>query len=405
MDEMSKSESDDENTDLSNPDNLRDVLFRIQTKLGGDKIPTANIQPNDDTKPLDEPPPVSAEATIQEPNTHKQEHNEAAKPTIEGQTFPSANTATNMSNEHYQGMARKVDRETRQVLRRVQDHLIHAQKSLGAIHETVDLMEVIHHPDNTLGELNYTTPRRKTAWVSADQIQHGIDNLIGKDRHARVVYIEGLLPPLFAKNLRKLNLSIERETPIMVYLHEGYENQSHIQLEEPKTPYNMRTEIVENVSDAAIWWYIWENAYYDVFTLGVEPIAVGKTLGAVKMGNQIDILLRRDNFPIGVARVTIHEKTAHIVTIAILREQRTAERLQLLQHIATYQALQHGCDLIFAPGETEDERKIARALGFMDFGSIVCYSAKKNSHHDKKNPDNEHKPMAQPILNLKRPIQ
>lgn len=390
MDENPNSEGSTKNNE-----SLRDALMRLQTKLQKPRrLPIASeLIPDDDTKPLDEPepsppePPVSASPmTLIADDDQNSDH--SAPSSVSG-------AAPN-----------KVDRETRHILRRVQDHLITAQAALGAVHETVNLMEVVYHPDNTYGNLNYTTPRRKTAWVSANQIQHGVDYLIKHNRLPRIIYIEGLFPPLFAKNLRKMKFEVESESSIMIYLRDGYKNQETAPLPKPRPPYNLRAKIVDDVNDAAVWWYIWENAYYDVITLGVEPLAVGRTLGAIKMGHQLDIILQRDSFPIGVARVTIQNGTAHVVGLAILREQRTPELLRILLHMATYAALERGCDLVFTPTDTDEDRHISRELGFMDFGSIVCYAAMDEHPSNQTTTEtHEQKPVAHPILNLKRPIQ
>ncbi len=293
----------------------------------------------------------------------------------------------------------KVDREARQALRRVQEHLLNAQLEMGAKHETLGLVEVVHHPNNGIGSLNYVTPRRKTAWVSAEHVRQGIDHLKSLDRVPRVTYIEGLLPPLFARNLRQLEMEIELETPLMVFLRDGFRGELPPRVDAADAPYDLQLETVTDVRSAEVWWYVWQNAYYDVLTLGVEPLFVGRVAQAAKMGKQINITALRDGFPFGVARATVHNNTAHIVGIAVFKEMHTPGVTQLLYQEVLHKALEQGCDLVFAPGEAESERQIVRELGFIDFGSVVCYAAQVAEKPNTQTDDT--KPLVQPILNLR----
>ena len=289
----------------------------------------------------------------------------------------------------------RVDRDARQTLRRVQQHLVNAPQHLGAQHEVVSLVEVLYHEHNPLSTLNYVTPRRKTAWVSAAQVQQGLDYLRERNRRPRVVYIEGLMPPLFARTLRGLDLALESETPLMIYQAEDGQPLPAA----PKPPYNVRVQVVDDVRSAEVWWYVWQNAYYDVFTLGVEPLFVGRTHAAARQGMDIDVLMYHDSFPFGAARLTIHQKTAHLVGAAVFREKRTPAVTRLLMQHALQAALRNGCDLLFAPGDDPDERDNLRALGFVDFGSIVCYAA--NTEPQANGKPHDAKPLVQPIFNLR----
>ncbi|MEL6149177.1 MAG: hypothetical protein AAFV33_15670 [Chloroflexota bacterium] len=365
-------------------DNVRDILERLQHKLQ-----TMGDESADETHP-------DAKATV--PPAAETASPAAADPT-EGEDEIATREDPAISGKAVRELSVKVDREARQALRRVQQHLVSAQMEMGAKHETVNLVEVVHHPQNPMADLNYVTPRRKTAWVSADQVKGGIDYLKSKNREPRVVFIEGLLPPLFARTLRELDLTVERETTLMVYLRDGFHGELPPETQVPKPPYNVRMETVTDVRGAEVWWYVWKNAYYDVLTLGVEPLYVGRNIGSIAMGNQIDIIAYRDTFPFAVARVTVHEETAHIANIAVFKEMRTPDVIHMLYENAVHVAMERGCDLVFAPGDDAVEREIVRKIGFIDFGSIVCYSAQSDSMPDYET--NDAKPLVQPILNLR----
>lgn len=290
-------------------------------------------------------------------------------------------------------------RESRRILRRVQDHLYYAHDNLGVIRETIGLVDVLHHEENTLASLNYVTPRRNTAWVSGDMIRQGLDYMVELDRKPRVQYIEGLFPPLFAKNLRDLNLEPEWEQPLMVYVKDGFNGGPPPVLENRPLLDGVTIEQVNDQRGIELWWYVWRNAIYDVLTLGVEPLFVGRDMASLKMGRQIDILMYRHGFPVGVARLSIQSHSAHILALALMREARTPEMTYQLQAAAVQAALERGCTLMYAPGETEADRKLCREMGFLDFGSIVCYTTA--SAKDAESQNYEQKIMGQPVLALR----
>jgi hypothetical protein len=122
-------------------------------------------------------------------------------------------------------------------------------------------------------------------------------------------------------------------------------------------------------------------------------------MAAIRLGQQIDILLHRQQFPAGVARVSLQpeNQSAHIVALALLREVRSPELARLLYTAALRAALARNCELIFAPGESEEDRDLCRALGFVDVGSMVCYV----QHGESPQEGHEDGVMVQPVLALR----
>jgi hypothetical protein len=294
-------------------------------------------------------------------------------------------------------MEESAERESRRVLRQVQEHLYTAHENLGALREELGLVDVLHHPSNTLPDLNYITPRRKTAWVSGKDVQRGIDYMNQIERTPRIQYIEGLFPPLFARTLIDLGLEAEKETPLMIYMPQGFNGTKPPSPTLPNMPEGIVVERVQDQRGVEMWWYVWRNAHYDVLTLGVEPLIVGRDVAALRMGQQLDIVLHRYNFPVGVARMSVQKETAHLLALALMREVRTPELTRLLQIAAMAAAVERGCELIFAPGESETDRRLCRELGFVDLGSIVCYAAKTGHVAEERDAS----VVAQPILTFR----
>ena len=122
-------------------------------------------------------------------------------------------------------------------------------------------------------------------------------------------------------------------------------------------------------------------------------------MAAITLGHQIDILAYRQGFPIGVVRVSVQDEhhTGHLVGLAVLKEARTPTMTRLLMAAAMRAALARQCTLLFAPGETEDDRRVCRDLGFVDMGSVVAYGARPED--PLKGTDDG--VLAQPILALR----
>lgn len=286
------------------------------------------------------------------------------------------------------------EKESRRLLRQVQDHLFQAHANLGAVRETLGMVEVLHHPTDPTATLNYATPRRNTAWISGKMVEQGLERLRQLGRVPRVQYIERLYPPLFAQTLRDLHLTVERETPLMIYKTDGIHGKTPPSLASATMPDGVAMQLVNDRRGIELWWYVWRNAFYDVLTLGVEPLFVGRDLAALKLGHQTDILVYRYSFPVGVARLSILGETAHLVAAALLREVRSPAMTRALVLTALKTAADRGSTLIFVPGDSDTDRHLLRELGFVDFGAMVCYAA-ETAREENHEPDVE-----QPLLSL-----
>lgn len=282
-------------------------------------------------------------------------------------------------------MDRDEQRESRTILRRIEAHLRQSHLDMGAKEEPQGFVDVIHHENSHLRTLNYVTPRRNTAWVSGNHIQQGIDVLREKERRVRVRFVEGLYPPIFTRALRDLKLQVEEETPIMVYKKKN----------EPRKlasyPSDVSFTSAKTSRDLSIWWYVWRNAYYDVSVSSVEPLLIGRDMQDVYFGKQINMVMYRHNYPMGVIRLTFHEGSAHLVAHALLKELRQPEWEKVIRTVALDVALTRGADLIFVEGKSDDERKLYRDMGFIDSGSIVSYAEITRQTLDEEESDDNRK--------------
>lgn len=289
-------------------------------------------------------------------------------------------------------------KQTRTALRQVQDHLLQAQLNFGAQHEAVGMVEVVHHPESALPQFNYVTPRRNTAWVSGSYVKQGLSRLSELERQPRVRYIEALFPPIFARTLRDLGLEVVCETPLMIYYAEGFDGAKPI-APEVNPPAGLTLETVRDQRGARLWRYVWDSVFFEVVTLGLEPVNADDAMRAIKRGDQSDIILFREQTPIGVVRLTLQaaSKSGHVVACALTHDAHTTENMRLLLAAALTAALERGCEIVFAPGQSEANRAACRSLGFVDVSSVICYAA-PDDKTDEKGDDER---LVQPVLALR----
>ncbi|PJF40296.1 MAG: hypothetical protein D6737_09750 [Chloroflexi bacterium] len=288
-------------------------------------------------------------------------------------------------------------KQSRRVLRRIHEHLLAAHTMLGVRSETMNMVDVVYHPSIMLASLNYVTPRRKTAWVPGHDIEAGLERLSMMKRVPRVQFIEGLYPPLFAKTLRELNMIVERETPIMAYVLQQHGD--GVTLELPRPPQGMTVEVVGDDRGHDYWRDSSRDTFvdYDVATFGVEPLLIVPNAGLLDKNMQLDIMVQDSGLPIGIARLSIQGKTAHILALALTKTGRNPDVAHLLRVGATLIALRRGCTLVFAPGHTDEDRYMLRKAGFGDYGSIILYTV--GSSHQPEESNN--RVLEQSVLSLR----
>lgn len=281
-------------------------------------------------------------------------------------------------------------KETRRELRLVQAHLIQSRLHRGAAFESHGFIDLIYHSESRDGYVNYITPRKNTAWISAKDVEAGLKILRERERTARIEYIEGLFLPQFAKTLIELGLQAEHETPLMLL------SVSEKPARSGALPDGIAFSEATDAQSAGVWWYIFRCAYYDVLTHTAPPEVIGRDLYHIAQGQQTNWLVYRQGIPVGAVRVThnTENQTAHIEDIALMHEIRSARLYKaLIQHVIT-DAIQRGASLIFTAGT--DEREILREYGFFDCGSVICY-AENLSRKDMNN----HGTMEQPVLTIR----
>jgi GNAT superfamily N-acetyltransferase len=271
-------------------------------------------------------------------------------------------------------------KQTRQILRQVQSHLMEVHLNRGADQEQAGLVEVLHHPNSTAPELNYVTPRKNTAWVSMPEVMNGLKVLKGYERALRVMFIEGLFIPAFGDRLSSIGLARESELRVMALQLDPLEIEtlSPDEYDSDQTT-SMGTTTFINVSsraESALWWYLWRNAHYDVVTQTAELRFIESSYNEITEGHQFDLIMRVGGIPAGVASLTLSadRTSAQVSAFALAREMRSLPHAQQLLEELIAQTKARGISLIFFAKMDVLLNTAGHALGFVDCGGIVCYS-------------------------------
>ena len=283
------------------------------------------------------------------------------------------------------------DRELRRVrkaiLRRIQDYLYDAHDSLGADCETVDMVDVLHHEGSRVGSLNYLTPRRGVGWVSGQMVARGLEQMQDQMRRGRVRIIGDLFPPMFGKIMDDLGLRVEWQEPLTVYVRDGLNGQPSQAIEMPPLPQGL--QISSEHQRSSLWRYIQHSPHYNVTVSNVEPLFVDQD-----SSSHIDVTLSECGFPVGVARIGVQKDVGHILAYALTQHSYNDSLARILQTAALQAALDEGCALVFSQGGSAADQQLRQDLGFLDFGSMICYAASPSGANEEYHDDE----LGQPVL-------
>ncbi len=278
-------------------------------------------------------------------------------------------------------------KQTRQILRQVQSHLMDVHLHQGAVQEQVGLVDVVYHPDSANPDLNYVTPRKSTAWVSMPEVINGLKVLKGYQRALRVMFIEGLFIPAFGDRIASIGLERASETRVMAVRFDPQE----IDTQSPDEDRNDRTLPagiegtptfirVSSRAEVALWWYLWRNAHYDVVTRTAELRFIESTYERIQSGHQVDLIMRIGGIPVGVASLTLNtdRTSAQLSAFALSREKRSLPHAMQLLDEAVQQAQDSGVSLMFFAADDVLLHTVSQSYGFVDCGGVVCYAETNN---------------------------
>lgn len=267
----------------------------------------------------------------------------------------------------------------RTMLRRIEEHNLLAQLDTGALCETVNMMEIIHHPEDARAEANYATPRRSAAWVSAPAVREGLARLQALERTPHVVYLEGLLLPVFRQTLTSVGLEWTGESLLLVHQ------------DAPSAAGD--AHIVDDSDGLARWWSGWRTLRFDAVATGAPQRATQTSLRVMEDKRQVYCLLTdASDAPCGVGRLALQPA---VQSAEIDRFEATdAAAAGALLAALTAAAGQSGSAFLFVACAQEQDLLLAAAAAadWTLAGKSVRYATAQEAagtdHHDT---------MAQPV--------
>lgn len=269
-------------------------------------------------------------------------------------------------------------------LRQINNHLSLAHDGMGVKRDPVGFVDVVHHPTSVLPSFNYVTPRRRTALVPGTHVEEGIGTLRDYRRNVRVLYIEELFPSFFGKSLEKIGLSLKARFPLWVL---------EPSTSPPEIPSRITVNTIVNQDGIDIWQLVWRSGNYKRFETQLEPLLIGKQYP--EENHVIDVVLYHGDAPIAVARMTLYDKTAHLMARAISQSTQSLHLHRWLIQAALQTVAQHGCDFMFVcDKDFAHEFETGLDISCQLQGNMLCYSDSVDDTHGEKINDT----VEQPIL-------
>jgi N-acetylglutamate synthase-like GNAT family acetyltransferase len=265
----------------------------------------------------------------------------------------------------------ELNRQKRQVLRHIQDHINTTRKRRGVVFEQASTVDIYHHPQRAGAAYNYVTPRRGVAWVPGTDVRMGLDRLAELDRIPRLELVKGLFPSPFFQQLKSLELAVETDYPLLTF---GCIPGCDQELPDsaslgaiPPTPARLSAFQVADRNAVATWLRLGMAGYTP------EDDEVEQTWENVVNGQEAYYIVSDDFTIAGGAGVILNPPIAEIIcldTVPVYRRRGIAS-------VAIRACIQHaqanGCSTIFAIGSSDSAVRLARRLGFVDLDHVITY--------------------------------
>lgn len=274
-------------------------------------------------------------------------------------------------------------KESRVMLRQIQDHLLAVHALAGATQESAGMVDVLYHPTNPLPQLNYVLPRKNTAWVPTGTIEQGLLRLVDLKRQPGFQYIEGLFPPQFGETLRKIELEPESVRPVFAFRPGG---SGGVSSPRPavRPGADQRIRRVDAARGARLWAQAQGNGW-----LALLPNA----LPVPDAAQAYDLVAYQAHAPAAILRIEVqpHTGTAHFAALS----QRAGSDVTLaLLAAGVRSALRHGGKLVFALPERSAFAEVLADLHFVELGRLLRYAPARAASEL----EHSHGHLAQPVL-------
>ncbi len=260
----------------------------------------------------------------------------------------------------------ELNRQKRQVLRRIQEYINKARQRHGLTFEQHGVVDIYYHPTDILDAYNYVTPRRGVAWVPGTDTLAALEQL-RKHHEPHLELIEGLFPPAFHTQLQNLGLVQDQwQYPILTYgMIPDCDQQPLTIAPVPATSPRIATFEAADPNAIGLWLRLHQRT--------VDASEVIRCWSNIAAGNEVYVLASDDFVIAGGVAISLEPPIAEIHSLRTAELYRKRGIGSALIRTALMYAQKRGCTMIFSVAEDEYQARLERRLGFVDLDRVIMY--------------------------------
>lgn len=269
-----------------------------------------------------------------------------------------------------------IDREERQTIRSIQQHLCATLRESVRAVEQLGTVDIYFHPSNPDPYLNCAIPRKGVAWVRQADLREAFEGLERLGRVPRLVYQDALFPGAFRHQIGLLGLTLEEERQVMIYRPLLG---PHLPDEVPRGrlpaeyPPSVRAHVATERAELATWLRVFRAGYFNTEILTVDPDAVDALVKQAATRTRFFVLATYNHTPLGAARVAVRETTAEIETMVTAPFWHDMGLEIGLILAAVGEAEQRGARIIFIVAPPNQTPTLYLDLGFNTITSRITF--------------------------------
>lgn len=269
-----------------------------------------------------------------------------------------------------------LNRDERQTLRSIQEHLRATVIEAQAVTEQLGTVDVFFHLSNPEPRLNCATPHKGVAWIRREDLLDGFAGLERLGRIPRLAFFDALFPIAFQQQLLLMGLGLESEGAVMVYrpmIGPSLPDETPLGRLSEKFDEPITTSVALSRADLSIWLRVFRAGYYNTELLTVEPADIDPLQQASESGKNLFVLASYQGTVLGAARVELRPPTAQLEAIAIAPLWHGMGLESALISTASNTAMDRGCDTIFTVSPQDMLIGLYRRLGFVDLTRMLTF--------------------------------
>lgn len=269
-----------------------------------------------------------------------------------------------------------LNRDERQTLRSIQEHLRAAILEDQAVTEQLGTVDIFFHLSNPEPRLNCATPHKGVAWIRREDLLDGFAGLERLGRIPRLAFFDALFPIAFQQQLLLLGLSLEADGSVMVYrpmIGPSLPDETPLGRISEKFDAPITTSVASTRAELSVWLRVFRAGYYNTELLTVEPADIDPLEKASNEGKNIFVLASYEGTILGAARVELRPPTAQLDAVATAPLWHGMGLEEALISTASNTAMDRGCDTIFTASPPDSLVGLYRRLGFIDLTRMLTF--------------------------------